>query len=119
MWSVLFCHLEGDPLLFPFMITAKGMQTILKNLRYCFLSKEKNLTTPSAQTTSDKFLTIPEVAAYLKISKSKIYYLVSRKEIPHLKLGRNVRIRESDLQKWLELQIEEVPKTFSDFAIQK
>jgi len=101
------------------MITAKGMQTILKNLRYCFLSKEKNLTTPSAQPTSDKVLTIPEVAAYLKISKSKIYYLVSRKEIPHLKLGRNVRIRESDLQKWLELQVEEVPTTFSDFAIQK
>lgn len=77
------------------------------------------MTTPSAQPTSDKVLTIPEVAAYLKISKSKIYYLVSRKEIPHLKLGRNVRIRESDLQKWLELQVEEVPTTFSDFAIQK
>ena len=46
----------------------------------------------NSYSSSDKVFTIPEVAAYLKISKSKIYYLVSRKEIPHLKLGRNVRI---------------------------
>ncbi len=61
----------------------------------------------NSYSSSDKVFIIPEVAAYLKISKSKIYYLVSRKEIPHLKSGRNVRIRESDLQKWLEHQVEE------------
>lgn len=33
----------------------------------------------------DIVFTIPELAAYLKISRSKIYDLVSRKEIPHLK----------------------------------
>ena len=41
--------------------------------------------------SADLILTVPEVANYLKISKSKIYYLVSIKEIPHLKIGRNVR----------------------------
>ena len=35
-------------------------------------------------------MTIPEVARYLKISKSKIYYLVARREIPHIKIGKNV-----------------------------
>ena len=50
----------------------------------------------------DRILTIPEVALYLKISKSKIYYLVKRKEIPHVRIGRNVRIKEGDLVKWLE-----------------
>jgi excisionase family DNA binding protein len=50
----------------------------------------------------DAILTIPEVARYLKISKSKIYYLVQRREIPHVKIGRNVRIKESDLAKWLD-----------------
>ncbi len=54
---------------------------------------------------NDPVLTIPEVAEYLRISKSKIYYLVSRNQIPHLKIGRNVRIRESDLQAWMESQI--------------
>jgi excisionase family DNA binding protein len=50
----------------------------------------------------DPILTIPEVARYLKMSKSKIYSLVSREEIPHLKIGRNVRIRSKDLQAWME-----------------
>jgi len=66
------------------------------------------MNTQYAPLPGDKVFTIPEVANYLKISKSKIYYLVSRKQIPHLKVGRNVRIRESDLLKWLELQIEKV-----------
>lgn len=70
------------------------------------------MNTPYTYLSGDKVFTIPEVAAYLKISKSKIYYLVSQKQIPHLKLGRNVRIRESDLQKWLEVQTEKVPTNF-------
>lgn len=47
-------------------------------------------------------MTIPEVAKYLKMSRSKVYYLVARKEIPHIRIGRNVRIHEKDLEKWLE-----------------
>ncbi len=50
----------------------------------------------------EPILTVPEVAKYLKISKAKLYYLIQRKEIPHIRIGRNVRIRESDLAKWLD-----------------
>jgi excisionase family DNA binding protein len=56
----------------------------------------------------DKIFTVPEVAAFLKISRSKIYYLISRKEIPHLKIGRNVRIRQTDLQKWMDNQVKQL-----------
>jgi len=77
------------------------------------------MNTPLTYPSADKVFTIPEVAAYLKISKSKIYYLVSQKQIPHLKVGRNVRIRESDLQKWLELQTEKVSTTFQKLPHEK
>lgn len=50
----------------------------------------------------DQIMTIPEVAEYLKLSKSKVYLLVQTGIIPHIKIGRNVRIREKDLYKWLE-----------------
>jgi len=50
----------------------------------------------------EEIFTIPEVARYLKLSKSKVYYLVQNGEIPHLKIGRNVRIRENDLKRWIE-----------------
>ena len=58
----------------------------------------------SSNQLEDPILTIPEVASYLKISTSKIYSLVAREEIPHLKIGRNVRIRRKDLQVWIEKQ---------------
>jgi excisionase family DNA binding protein len=54
----------------------------------------------------DVILTIPQVAKYLQISKSKIYYLVSKKQIPHIRIGRNVRIRETDLIRFLDKQVE-------------
>jgi excisionase family DNA binding protein len=50
----------------------------------------------------DTIMTVPEVAQYLKMSKSKLYYLIQRRQIPHVKIGRNVRIKDSDLAKWLE-----------------
>jgi excisionase family DNA binding protein len=52
----------------------------------------------------EEILTIPQVAKYLQISPAKIYYMVKRKQIPHIKIGRNVRIKESELQRWLEKQ---------------
>ena len=51
--------------------------------------------------------TVSEVAKALKISRSKIYLLIQRKEIPHLKIGRNVRITESQLQEWIQNNREE------------
>lgn len=52
----------------------------------------------------DEIMTVPEVAKYLKMSKSKLYYLIQTRKIPHVKIGRNVRIRGSDLMNWLERQ---------------
>jgi excisionase family DNA binding protein len=53
----------------------------------------------------DKIYTIPEVASYLKMSRSKVYSLVQTRKIPHIKINRNVRIRETDLKKWIEKNV--------------
>ncbi len=58
----------------------------------------------------DEIMTIPEVARYLKISKSKLYWLVQTQQIPHIKIGRNVRVRQSDLERWIEAQKYDVPQ---------
>lgn len=50
----------------------------------------------------ETILTIPEVAKYLKLSKSKAYYLVKRNELPHIRIGRNVRVLEGDLLVWIQ-----------------
>lgn len=50
----------------------------------------------------ETILTIPQVAEYLKLSKSKAYYLVKRNDLPHIRIGRNVRVLESDLVVWIK-----------------
>ncbi len=54
------------------------------------------------ETNLEPILTVPEVSRYLKLSKSKVYYLIQKGQIPYLRIGRNVRIRESDLKKWVD-----------------
>lgn len=50
----------------------------------------------------EKILTVSDVASLLKMSKAKIYLMINKKLIPHLKIGKNVRVLESDLIKWID-----------------
>ena len=52
----------------------------------------------------DEIYTVPEVAAYLKICKSKLYSMIRKGEFPHIRIGKNVRILESDLEEYIEKQ---------------
>ncbi len=54
----------------------------------------------------DPILTVRQVAEYLQLSRSKVYYMIQRRSIPFIRLGKNVRIRQSDLIRWLDLQSE-------------
>lgn len=58
------------------------------------------------QIFEDPILTIPEIARYLQISRSKAYYMAYKKQLPILRLGRNIHVRMSDLMKWLDQRIE-------------
>ena len=52
----------------------------------------------------ERVLTIPEVAEHLQRSKTSVYSLVKKGVIPSIQIDRNVRIFESDCEKWLEEQ---------------
>jgi excisionase family DNA binding protein len=39
-----------------------------------------------------------------------VYYLVQQRKIPHIKIGRNVRVRAKDIQAWLEANSVGAPK---------
>lgn len=58
--------------------------------------------------SQDPILTVKEVSQYLRMSKSKIYYLISQKKFPHFRIQKNVRVRQSALMKWLEEKTERV-----------
>ena len=53
----------------------------------------------------EKIYTVPQVAEYLQISRSKMYDWVRKGKIPYILIGRNKRIRESDLQAWMDANL--------------
>ena len=56
---------------------------------------------PGRKAKMDKLLTIDELAEVLSVKKSTIYQWVHLGLIPHIKVGRLLRFREEDIQKWL------------------
>lgn len=50
------------------------------------------------------FLTTDDVLAYLKVKSRTVYRLIKAGELPAIRVGRQWRIRRSDLDAWLETQ---------------
>ena len=51
---------------------------------------------------SDDVLTIDELSAYLKISKSTLYKLVREGRVPSQKVGRHWRFHRDAIDAWLK-----------------
>lgn len=50
----------------------------------------------------DELLTPDEVCAYLKINKDWLYDQVEARRFPHIRLGRQLRFRRSELDDFLD-----------------
>lgn len=52
--------------------------------------------------TTDDVMTIDELAAYLKLSKSTLYKLAQEGKVPGQKVGRHWRFRKKSIDQWLD-----------------
>jgi excisionase family DNA binding protein len=50
---------------------------------------------------SNKLLTVNEVAEILRVSNMTVYRLVKSGQIPAIRVGKNYRIKESDVNAYL------------------
>jgi len=50
----------------------------------------------------DHLMTLPEVAAYLRLSKDTVYRMASGGKLPASKVGSQWRFRKGDVDQWLE-----------------
>ena len=70
------------------------------------IARELDLATPQirpandAQATSD-VLDVEETARLLRVGRNTIYELVGRNEIPHRRLGKQIRFSRDALMSWL------------------
>ena len=51
-----------------------------------------------------EFMKVAEVAQELRIARSRAHELVANGSIPAVKIGRSVRVRRKELERWLEGQ---------------
>ena len=51
-----------------------------------------------------EYLTVPEVAGLLRISRNLAYELVAQGELPSFRLGSRIRIPRDRLSNWLKRQ---------------
>jgi excisionase family DNA binding protein len=49
----------------------------------------------------DRLLTVAEVAAIMRVSNMTVYRLIKNGDLPALRVGKNYRIRESDVDDYL------------------
>ena len=49
----------------------------------------------------DRLLTVGEVAATMRVSNMTVYRLIKNRDLPALRVGKNYRIRESDVEVYL------------------
>ncbi len=52
-------------------------------------------------TVEEVLLTGTEVAWRLRISRAKVYMLIQREKIPAVKMRRNVRVRQQDIEEYI------------------
>jgi len=52
--------------------------------------------------TYDKWLTIDELAGYIKISRTKLYGMAQRGEIPASKIGTQWRFDREEIDQWMK-----------------
>jgi excisionase family DNA binding protein len=67
---------------------------------YCAMEAE--IVEKLAPIDSQLFLTAGEVAELLRVSRSQVYVMVRRRELPSILIHNSVRIPSSALRKWIE-----------------
>ena len=50
---------------------------------------------------TDRLLTTPEVARFLHVSRSLIYWLIERGDLPTVHIGHALRFRRGDVQAYI------------------
>jgi excisionase family DNA binding protein len=56
---------------------------------------------PQSSFVGGRLLTVAEVASTMRVSNMTVYRLIKRGDLPAVRVGKNYRIRELDVQRYL------------------
>lgn len=63
-----------------------------------------------------KFLTAKDIATLFKVSKAFAYKLIAQGVIPSVRIGKSVRVRSEDLEKYIQDNLSGQPLTDPIFS---
>src|SRR5690606_38474475 len=66
----------------------------------CFITESKEAVTD--MEPQDKWLTIEELSGYLKMSRSKLYQMAQKGELPGSKIGTQWRFDRDEVDDWMK-----------------
>ena len=89
---------HNDNLSNPFQLLYDKMISIERKIEA--LTDQK--ATTKEQQTEDELMTVETAADYLRMSRSNIYQLTSRFEIPFMKKGKRLYFKKEELRQWIE-----------------
>ena len=78
----------------------------MKNLKAKNQETESQQTEDYGEPLSLSFMDAREVAQYLKVRPSTIYSMTGNRKIPFYRIGRQLRFRKSEVDKWMQSQKE-------------
>ena len=84
-------------------VGAKGMDVAARAAPRALA--DENSEVPNDQIVGDEdsdVLTVDDVAALLKVGRNAIYESVSRDEIPHRRIGKQIRFSRHGIMRWLD-----------------
>ena len=82
----------------PFEIIEQRLKSIENQLSE-LLKMAKALTLKEA---TEEIMTVEQLSDYLTIARQTIYGKCGAKEIPHIKTGKRLYFKKSDIDKWLD-----------------
>jgi excisionase family DNA binding protein len=68
------------------------------------LAEERQVMSKSHPFGDDRLLTVGEVAGTMRVSNMTVYRLIKSGQLPAFRVGKNYRIRESDVSRYLTEQ---------------
>ena len=60
----------------------------------------------SPQQKEQRIMTVPEVAAYLRLSQAKVYRMAKAGTLPATQLGNSWRFRKDLIDQWFQERVE-------------
>jgi putative molybdopterin biosynthesis protein len=72
--------------------------------RHFFVLYLLSLTTQEIIMNEKDFLTVKELCEWIRLSRSKVYALVTANKIPHAKVGGKILFNKEKIKIWIENQ---------------